>query len=240
MVRALALLLLLAPAAAWGGCMPYTGEKMVFNVGWEFINAGTASMDVKATKDGWRIDTLAKTNKFLDIFKKVRDTITAEGVCVNGGMQSTLFDIEQHERSYHAAKQTRFLWKENKVLYTQHKQTDTYDVPAGHLSVLDAFFAVRKMQLRPGQTLSIPVFDSRKRYEVVVGIEPKLEKLRAPWGGFVDCMVVTPQLKTEGIFSSIGTIKIWLTNDSRRIPVKMTAEIKIGHIVAVLDSYSEK
>jgi len=240
MVRVLALLLLLAPATAWGDCMPYAGEKLLFNVGWEFINAGTASMEVKATQDGWRIDTLAKTNKFLDMFKKVRDTIIDEGVCVNGHMQSTLFDIEQHERSYHAAKQTRFLWKENKILYTQNKQTDSYDVPAGHLSVLDAFFAVRQMQLKPGQTLSIPVFDSRKRYEVVVSIEPKLEKLRAPWGGFVDCIVVTPQLKTEGIFSSIGTIKIWLTNDNRRIPVKMTAKIKIGHIVAILDSYSGK
>ncbi|HXH72013.1 MAG TPA: DUF3108 domain-containing protein [Mariprofundaceae bacterium] len=240
MVRWLAALLLLMPSAAWADCMPYTGEKLVFSVGWEFINAGTATMDTSATKDGWRIATQANTNKFLDMFKKVRDTITAEGLCVNGRMQSTLFDVEQHERSYHASKQTRFLWKENKVLYTQNKQTDSYDVPAGHLSVMDAFFAVRQMQLKPGQTISLPVFDSRKRYEVVVGIESKLEKLPAPWGGFVDCVVVTPQLKTEGIFSSIGAIRIWLTNDSRRIPLKMTAAIKIGHIVAILDSYSEK
>lgn len=238
LLRSLALLLMLMPVSAWAECMPYIGEKMSFNVGWEFINAGTATMDIKPANGGWRIDTLAKTNKFLDLFKKVRDTITAEGICVNGHMQSTVFDVEQHERSYHAAKQTRFLYKENRVTYTQNKKTDSYKVPAGHLSVLDAFFAVRQMQLKPGQTLSIPVFDSRKRYEVVVGIEPKIEKLRAPWGGFVDCIVLTPRLKTAGIFSSIGKIKIWLSNDSRRIPVKMTAAIKIGHIVATLEHYA--
>jgi len=237
---AIACLLLAQPALAMAEkapCMPYVGEQMNFSVGWEFINAGSASMNITGDAAGWQIQTLARTNAFLDMFKKVRDTITAKGVCNAGRMQSTVFDIDQHERSYHASKKTRFLWKQNKVTFAQNGKTDTYDVPAGHLSVLDAFFAVRNLKLVAGKNLSIPVFDSRKRYEIVVQVSPKKKKMKAPWGGFVDCIEVEPKLKTAGIFSSTGEIKIWMTDDAQHIPLKMTAKIKIGHIVALLSDY---
>ncbi len=226
-----------ATAAKSPPCMPFIGEQMSFSVGWEFINAGTADMIVSGDPSRWQIQTSARTNRFLDLFKKVRDTITAKGVCTGKGMQSTVFDIVQHERKYHASKQTRFLWQRGKATFTQNGKTDSYDVAAGHLSVLDAFFAVRGMPLTAGKTLSIPVFDSRKRYELTVNVSSRKKKLKAPWGEFVDCIEVEPRLKTEGIFSSKGKIKIWMTDDARHIPLKMTAKIKIGHIIALLKKY---
>ena len=214
--------------------MPFVGEQMKFSVGWEFINAGSATMNISGDAAAWHVQTLARTNRFFDMFKKVRDTINAKGICNTGRMQSTAFDIEQHERKYRASKQTRFLWKENKATFTQNGKTDSYAVPAGHLSVIDAFLKVRKLPLTAGKTLLVPAFDSRKRYEIVVQVSSKKKKIKAPWGKFVDCIEVEPKLKTEGIFSSKGKIKIWMTDDARHIPLKMTAKIKIGHIVAHL------
>jgi hypothetical protein len=218
-------------------CLPFNGETMKFSVGWEFINAGTATMRFSNTGEGgYLIDTDARTNKFLDMFKKVRDKIVSKGVCIDGKLQSTLFDIEQNERKYHAKKKTDFLWQENKVNYTQNNKTDSYDVPAGHLNVLDAFFLTRTLPVKDNEVLKVPVFDSRKVYEIEVRLLKK-EKIRAPWGGMVECLVIEPKLKTAGIFSSAGSMKIWLTNDARRIPLKMTAKIKIGRIIARLTDY---
>jgi hypothetical protein len=233
------LLALPVPAiAATRDCMPYVGEQLVFGVGWEFINAGTATMTVAGNgKDAYRVHTLAKTNKFLDLFKKVRDTIVSEGICQGNGMQSTRFEIEQHERSYHAKKLTEFQWQKNRVAYTQNKRTDYYDVPAGHLNVIDAFFKVRSLELKPDTKVEVPVFDSRKNYSILVTVSKKTVMLKAPWGGHVECLIVEPKLLTAGVFSSTGKIKIWMTNDARHIPIKMTAKIKIGHIVAILDDY---
>jgi len=231
-------LLLFALPATAADCMPHAGERLVFGVGWEFINAGTATMNVSSMgESGYRIHTLAATNKFFDVFKKVRDTILSEGICRNGAMQSTRFDIEQHERNYHAKKGTAFEWQKNRVAYTQNNKTDYYDVPAGHLNVMDAFFKVRGLDLKPGMTVTVPVFDSRKIYSILVTVSDKTENMKAPWGGHAECLVVEPQLLTAGVFSSTGKIKIWMTNDARHIPLKMTAAIKIGHIVAVLDEY---
>lgn len=220
-------------------CLPFVGERMDFNVGWEFINAGMATMQVKSdAADAYRIDTFARTNKFFDIFKKVRDTITSEGVCRRKKMQSTLFDITQNEHTYHSKKSARFLWRENRVTYTQNDKTDAYDVPAGHLNAIDAFFTVRVIPLKVGDVVRVPVFDSRKKYKVEVHVLKKV-RMRAPWGDLVDCIVIEPKLKTEAIFSSKGKITIWLTDDARHIPLKMTAQIRFGHIVARLVGYSK-
>ncbi|PIW44879.1 MAG: DUF3108 domain-containing protein [Zetaproteobacteria bacterium CG12_big_fil_rev_8_21_14_0_65_54_13] len=219
-------------------CIPYVGEHMSFDVGWEFINAGSATMDITATAEGWQAKTFARTNKALDLFKKVRDYITAEGVCVNGHMQSTLFDANLHERKYTAQKRTEFLWKENRVSHTQHQISEYFDVPAGHLSVIDAFLAVRQLELKAGETYKIPIFDSRERYEIEVNIQNKRETLLTPWGEKVSCLLVTPKLKTAGIFTNRGEMTLWMTDDARHIPIQMMAKIKFGRIFAHLTAYS--
>ena len=43
-----------------------------------------------------------------------------------------------------------------------------------------------------------------------------------------------PVLQTEGIFSKTGDLTIWLTDDERRIPLKMQSKISIGSITAAL------
>jgi len=111
-------------------------------------------------------------------------------------------------------------------------------VPAGHLSVIDAFLAVRNLKLTAGQTVNVPVFDSRKRYEIEVNILPEKARIKAPWGEEVDCIVVRPKLKTEGIFASKGEMTLWMTDDNRHIPLKMSAKIKIGRIITHLTGYS--
>ncbi len=219
-------------------CIPFVGERMTFDVNWEFINGGSATVTYRtAGTDGYRIVTKARTNRLLDLLKKVRDTITAEAVCIDGKQQSVSFVLDQHENRYRAHKETRFRWREGLVDYRQNGKTDVYPVPAGHLSVMDAFTRVRQLPLTPGSTIHLPVFDSRKRYEVEVTVSDKTKRLKAPWGERVECLVVTPHLKTAGIFSSKGKITIWMTNDARHIPIRMRAKIRIGHIFAHLTAY---
>lgn len=220
-----------------GRCMPFAGERMLFSVGWEFIDAGTADMRVGKDAGGYHIITTSKSYRIFDLFHKVRDTITSEGVCRNRNMQSTLFDIVQNEGRYHARKQVRFLWKKGIATHTQNGATDSYNVPAGHLNAIDAFFAVRKMNLSPGTIVHVPLFDSRKQYMLDVAVL-KTERLMAPWGKSVECLVIEPRLKTRGIFSSKGKVKVWLTNDARHIPLKIVAKIRFGHIVARLRKYT--
>jgi hypothetical protein len=233
----ISLLFLHTGMASASSCMPYVGERMSFSVGWEFIHGGSAQMNVLPMgKDGYRITSTARSNKVLDLFHKVRDRMVSEGLCVQGKMQSTMLDIEQHESKYHSKKHADFLWRDNKVIYRLNENVETFDVPAGHLNVIDAFFATRLMELKVGKTVNIPIFDARKRYEVVVKVLRK-DRIKAPWGERVECLVIEPKLKTAGIFSSRGKVKVWLTNDQYHIPLKLTARLKFGRIIARLTHY---
>ncbi|OIP98568.1 MAG: hypothetical protein AUK35_10845 [Zetaproteobacteria bacterium CG2_30_46_52] len=226
-------------AAATHDCFPFVGEKMKFDVDWEFVNAGTAEVNITAEgQDGYKVHNFARTNRFLDIFKKVRDTIVSEGICLDKTMQSTVFTADQKERSYSSTKEALYLWQEGKVKYTKKGRVRIYDVPKGHLNVLDAFYLTRMAPPSKDTPISIPVFDSGEKYDLVVKWV-KEAKLQAPWGELVNCIVIEPELKTEGVFTSVGKVQVWLTDDERRIPLKITAKIKIGSIVVDLTSYSK-
>jgi hypothetical protein len=227
-------------AQAAPSCFPFVGEKYRYSVGWEFVNAGYLEIEVSQKgNDGYRVYNFARTNGFIDLFKRVRDKIVSEGICLNGKMQSTLFETDQLERSYTATKKVKFLYKENKVEYTKNGKTKMFDVPGGYLNVIDAFYLTRMHPPSQGKPVSIPIFDSEKKYDVVVKLL-KHEKIKAPWHKRVDCLVIQPELKTEGVFTSVGVIKIWLTNDARHIPLKITAKLKIGRIVVLLKEYSKR
>ncbi len=220
-------------------CFPFVGEHYKYDVGWEFVNAGTA--EIKITKkgaNGYKVHNFARTNGFLDLFKRVRDTIVSEGICIDGKMQSTLFTTDQLERKYRAVKRAEFLYKENKVSYTKNGKNKVFDVPSGYLNVIDAFYLTRLNPPTKDHPISIPIFDSEKKYDVAVKLLKK-EKIRGLKGKRVECLVIQPELKTEGVFTSVGVIKIWLTNDERRIPLKITAKLKIGRIVVKLTEYSK-
>lgn len=220
--------------------MPFIGERMDFSVSWEFISGGSAHMEVLPLgNNGYRITSTARSNKFLDLFHKVRDHMLSEGECIDGRMQSITLDLQQHESHYHSSKHAKFLWRKDKVIYRLNKNEETFDVPAGHLDVIDSFFATRLLPLEIGKTVRIPIFDARKRYEVVVKVL-ETDILEAPWGGQVECIVIEPKLKTAGIFSSRGKVKVWLSNDRRRIPLRMTAKLKFGRIIARLTHYERR
>ena len=56
--------------------------------------------------------------------------------------------------------------------------------------------------------------------------------------GTFDCVIVEPLIKEGGLFKSEGRVLLWLTNDERKIPVKVSTRVVIGSIDAELREYS--
>ncbi len=52
--------------------------------------------------------------------------------------------------------------------------------------------------------------------------------------GEVGTVIVKPALKSEGLFQSNGDILIWLTDDEKRIPVKVETKVPVGSVVLEL------
>jgi hypothetical protein len=97
---------------------------------------------------------------------------------------------------------------------------------------MSAFYLVRTLPLKVGETSRFSAVSGKKRYELKVIVHGR-ETIKSVLGE-VPCIKVEPVLDGDGIFVSKGRIFIWLTDDERRIPVLMECEIALGSIKAKL------
>jgi uncharacterized protein DUF3108 len=70
---------------------------------------------------------------------------------------------------------------------------------------------------------------------VVVRVLRK-ERIKVPAGEF-EAIVVQPRIKSDGLFGEDGEALVWLSNDKRRLPLRVRARIKIATLTMDLESY---
>jgi hypothetical protein len=119
------------------------------------------------------------------------------------------------------------------AVYTKNQQPpQEIAVPPRVQDSLSSFYVVRTLPLHVGQTLSMHTFSNGRTYDVEIQVLRR-EKIEAYWGA-VDTLVIRPILRYQEILRQRGEVLIWLTDDSRRLPLRMKTAIKVGSIEATL------
>ena len=101
--------------------------------------------------------------------------------------------------------------------------------------MLSAFFFARVIDfsnLKSGERVHLQNFYKDSTYELDVKYRGKQES--DVGAGKFNCIVVEPLAREGGLFKSDGKVDIWLTDDERRIPVRVSTKILIGSIDAEL------
>jgi hypothetical protein len=115
-----------------------------------------------------------------------------------------------------------------------------FEVGPCALDVLSALFVARRRGFAEDDRMTLPLFDNGKRYELglrFLGRE-RLD-LPEPLGRKVPTVIIEPLLQEgTGLFVKKGRLKIWFTDDDRRIPVRIRTKVAIGSVSADLESYT--
>lgn len=215
------------------------GEKLIFSVDFGAITAGYASLEVVqvlevAGRRSYRIRAEAKSSKGFDYIYKVRDRI--ESYVDSADFYTLRFVKRLREGNYKDDKLVTYDHNTKKAkLLSWGKEDVTTDFDSLTQDVLSALYFVRLFDLKPDTAIYFPVHDIKKSYPLKVEVQRR-EKVRVPAGEF-DCLVVEPKLQSEGIFKRKGRIWVWLTNDEKKMPVKMESELPFGSISANLIEY---
>ncbi len=231
-----------APAPAWDGLPFCAGERLTYDLRWSAISAGQASIEVLPESDVDGAPALhfrmrAKTTSFVDVFYKVRDNVDAFTDPTLS--RSLLYRKKQREGSYKRDITVRFFWDAMKAQYSNviNGPKEPIAVYDGTFDPLSVFYAFRVMPLSVGSAVYRPVTDGVKcvlgRAEVVAR-----ETVEVPAGSF-DCYVVEPDLShVGGVFkkSEDATLRVWVTADCRRIPVRISSKVVVGSFHALLTS----
>lgn len=214
-------------------------ERLEFNVYVVGVYAGKAVQEATVADGRLKIVHTAVSADWLKWIYKVDDLI----VSIVGSSPKDLvgLPIRFTEKIYEGRprydKEVDFNFKSMQatVKDNKEKRTTTHTITNRTYDSLSSFYAVRDTPLVIGKNIYIDVFDGKRLHNTEVQVLRR-ERVRVKGGEF-DTVLIKPIMKTKGIFEKTGDVYIWLTDDQRRIPVKMSSAAKIGAVTAELAAY---
>lgn len=212
------------------------GERLTYAISWLKIPAGSAVMEVKESlpiqgRPTLTLVTTANSSPFVSTFYRVENRVESAIDAETLAPQRLLFQRREGRRkndydvTFHQADGT--------VTSIKDGVPSTLSIQPGTQDLVSCLYYLRSLpSLSPGSSVAMMVHHDKKNYRLEVQIEA-VEKVKGPWGE-VDALRVLAIMPFQGIFLNEGNIRVWLTNDARRLPVMMKAKVIIGSVVARL------
>lgn len=215
----------------------HPGEKLTYTISWSKVfSAGTAIMEVRKERtergrDVYRFLSTARTTGMVDKVYKVRDVVhSLVDVCT---LQSLSYELKSNHGKKKKSRSVLFDQEEGRATYITGGDEHIVEIPANTQDALSSLYYVRSHpEFIIGKSFVVDIFDSGKNWAVEVHVLAR-ERITTPVGEF-NTIKIRTYPKFEGVFMHKGEIFMWLTDDSRRVPVLMKSTITIGSIVATL------
>jgi len=217
-----------------------TGEMLTYDVSWaSALTAGGATLSVKDQKpssgsDAYYIvaegrptpllsklyDLYYKADTLLDIYSLLpqRASIYSEEG-KRSRLKVTTFD--QAARKAHYEVQTNTVVKKELA------------IPAYSQDGLAALYVLRAIALKPGDKFSMPICDAGETYTVQITVGG-VETVKTGIGD-VRAWKITPVVP-GGKAGGATRLSLWLSDDPRRLPVRMQAQLAVGSFDLTLKS----
>ena len=211
------------------------GEEIEYSFRWEMIKAGKANFKVLPITDlngkkAYQFLLEVKSNQYIDKLYKMRARL--EGFTDIEFTQSLLYKKIQSGKSKKDVL-VQFDWKNKTATYSNFGgKRDPIEIPYGTFDPVSAFYKMRAIDFETDQNLSFFVTDGKKSFSQKGKVVNK-EKITLPSGTF-DTYVLIPQINHfSGVFkkSKNPSVKLWVTADDKKIPVRIKVKVFIGSFI---------
>ncbi|MFC3417204.1 DUF3108 domain-containing protein [Algoriphagus hitonicola] len=223
--------------------VPFTfGEELNFEVSYGWINLADAKMQVSNQphihdqKPHYKIDVYGQTKGAAALFGRVNDNW---GTYWDGDTRLPKISyrhIEEgkyrkHEKVFFDQKNRKakmqLFDRENKVL-TEVKE---FDLPGQVQDLVSGFYYLRSLDLRDikaGDYVTIKGFFDKEIYNIKLIFEGT-ERIKTELGE-KDTFIFSPQVPKNKLFRGEYPVKVWVTQDQNKIPVKIKANLFLGSL----------
>lgn len=219
-----------------------SGEKLRYKMSYSgFLKAGTMVLSLEektyngkevlhATGKGW-------TSSIVGWFFKVDDTY--QSYFDKKNVKPYLFKRKINEGGYKKNRQTSFNYK-NKTAYTLDfiKQKDTI-VPINNVQdLISTFYFLRNhdtKNMKKGDEISVSIFFDDKAFPFKIKLLGT-EVLNTKFGK-VKTQIFSPLVQAGRVFKTNESVKLWITADKNKVPVKLMASLSVGSLRAELEDY---
>ena len=210
---------------------PFSTEKYVFSVHWQFFNAGTSSVRIQHSGTGLHVTATADSAGIPDKIFRVHDLFNAD---VDPRTFCTLHVTKHSEEGPHRRDfnvvldyphgKTRVDTHDLKTSETKHAE---FDLPPCATDLVSGFFYVASLPLAPGYTETFPVNDNGKIIDARIEVESR-ETVKTPVGQFQALRVKAEPI--SGPMKGKATLWVWFTDDARHMPVQMKSKLGFANL----------
>lgn len=213
------------------------GERAVYKASWNGVPVATA---VVATTSQWiggkkfyNVRVEARTSRILDLFWKMRDTITS--TIEAKPLVPTQFTFSQRENLKVIDTVAKFdrsakKWSVHRDERTEVKKYE-FDQPPNTIDPITAVYLARSQDFKVGDHLYFNIFGGKYRYLLDLEVERR-EKVQIT-SGSIDAYKIVPRIKNlmkDGYAERVNEGSVWISADERRSPVMLSSRIFVGSI----------
>jgi len=215
------------------------GETLTYDVTWSsYLVAGSATATVKerrpsATSSAYYIVAegrpLSLLQKIYNIYYRMETLVDS------ASLLSQRTSLESQVGSSQRLATTTFDRATRRAVHEDKAETPPrvdFPVPAQIQDGLSALYSLRASPLKTGQRVAMPVADGGAIYNVTMDVGA-VERLRVPAGdmGAWNVKVTITDAKGQPAATNAA---VWISNDARRLPLKMQAGLPVGDFVLAL------
>ena len=236
MIKQKVYLLILLTTSIWGNPPNFVGEELKYSAGFRLFPAGNAilslTLDSLNGKPAFLLATSVKTNSFLDTFYTVRDETLSWLNIMDFSLLKAVKTIREgkyhRNHSIHTIGDSLLIWNKKYFTITE----PVYDPIA-------FIYFLRSQELSLEDSFHFLSAGEKKVREVWVNITG-IEKIKVPAGNF-DCLKVEP-VSPDGkpLLKNNGELRVWLSNDDNKLPVKIEMKTNIGTMVMKLKEFKQR
>ncbi len=213
------------------------GERLVFDVSYGPITAGEAVMAIPryetiAGRNTYRVEFTVNSLPSFNWIYEVRDRyltfVDVESIAP--------LRFEQHIRE--GTYKRDFTADFDQMNHVARTSEGNHPIPEYVHDIMSAFYYARTLSyagMKPGDYVTLYNFYKDQTHELRVKFLGKQE-LEVEAGTF-NTVVVEPLVKEGGLFKAEGRIVIWLTDDERKIPIRVNTKVVVGSIDVELREY---
>ena len=221
------------------------GESLTYRVGWGMLgNAGEMKIgaETEASEGGvelLRVTTTSKTRGFV----RALYSFDGNASMVFDPRDGRFLEANAATRSNKEKTQASitFDYQKNEAAYVDHlqpKRSTTFSLPEGNaMDLITALIQTRVWGLEPGQSRDVQVLFDDEFYPLRITAEH--EETISTTTGKRQTMLLIPRMigKPKGMFRRGGEVRVWVSADEDRLPLRLEVKLKVGTAFAVLTDY---
>ncbi|HVD99312.1 MAG TPA: DUF3108 domain-containing protein [Cytophagaceae bacterium] len=222
-------------------------ESFEFRVHYGFITAGEAKIEVSDQyylvndKICMKASCTGRSSGSFDLVLRIRDNWTTYIDTTTKVSQKSTRTIE--EGKYRLKEVVQFNYDNNKAIVDwenrdKKKGHQEFEISGNLQDIVSGAYYLRVIdydKLKVGDILEVNSFFEDKLYKLRIRYKGK-EQIKTDFGK-INALKLAPIMPENGLFEGENSIRLWLSDDKNRLPLKIEADMFVGAVEVDLKGY---